>query len=152
MVEKLFPDTFLKNYNWAYLWISSLKFHTVCFYCVPSWGLLKYIESKLQTTWFYLISSVFWKTGLELASLPHFCMIFEEKYFSCYILLTDQISLSGCINFVRYWTVRVLQLFFNQVVTPLILKLTLCFQLTRFFYRAKKSRQKFKYLDIEKSS
>ena len=27
---------------------------------------------------------------------------FEEKYFSCYILLPDQISLSGCLYFVRY--------------------------------------------------
>ena len=30
-------------------------------------------------------------------------MIFEEKYFSCYILLLDQISLSGCLNFKKYW-------------------------------------------------
>ena len=28
-----------------------------------------------------------------------YCMIFEEKYFSCYILLTDQISLSGFLFF-----------------------------------------------------
>ena len=33
------------------------------------------------------------------------CMIFEEKYFSGYILLTDQISLSGCLYFVRYWAI-----------------------------------------------
>ena len=31
-----------------------------------------------------------------------FRMIFEEKYFSGYILLTDQIPLSGCLCFVRY--------------------------------------------------
>ena len=30
-----------------------------------------------------------------------FCIIFEEKYFSCYILLIDQISLSVCLYFVR---------------------------------------------------
>ena len=35
-VEKLFPDSFLKNQNWAYLWINCLKFYTVCFYCMPS--------------------------------------------------------------------------------------------------------------------
>ena len=28
------------------------------------------------------------KKGLELVSLPHFCMIFEERYFSCCILLS----------------------------------------------------------------
>ena len=30
MVEKLFPESFLKNQNSAYLWISSLKF--VCLF------------------------------------------------------------------------------------------------------------------------
>ena len=35
-------------------------------------------------------------------------MIFEEKYFSCYTLLTNQISLSGCFYFVKYWTICVL--------------------------------------------
>ena len=36
--------------------------------------------------------------------LPHhiFCMIFREKYFSCYILLTEQISLYSCLYFLRY--------------------------------------------------
>ena len=32
---------------------------------------------------------------LELVSLPHFSIIFEEKYIFFYILLIDQISLSG---------------------------------------------------------
>ena len=47
-VEKLFPDLFLKNQTWAYLWINSLKFYTTCFYCMPSWWLSKYNETKLQ--------------------------------------------------------------------------------------------------------
>ena len=37
---------------------------------------------------------------------PHFEYDFQEKYFSCYILLTDQISLPGCLCFVRYWETR----------------------------------------------
>ena len=44
-----------------------------------------------------------------------FCMIFEEKYFSCYILLTDQMSLSGCLYFVRYWE----YMYFNCLLTRL---------------------------------
>ena len=44
------------------------------------------------------------------------CMIFQEKCFSCYILLTDQISLSDCLYFLRYWALCVLQFFVNQVV------------------------------------
>ena len=71
MVEKLFPDP------WAYLWINTLKFYTVCFYCMPSWGLSKYIETKLQTTYFYLVWWILKKQrALELVSLV------QEKYFS----------------------------------------------------------------------
>ena len=55
VVEKLLPDPFLKDQNWAYLWINSLKFYTVCFYCMSSCELSKFIETKLQTTCFYLI-------------------------------------------------------------------------------------------------
>ena len=36
----------------------------------------------------------FSEKGLGLVSAPHFWMIFQEKCFSYYILLTDQISLS----------------------------------------------------------
>ena len=38
VVEKLVPNPFLKNQNWAYLWINSLKFYTVYLYRMPSWG------------------------------------------------------------------------------------------------------------------
>ena len=46
-----------------------------------------------------------------------------KKNVSCYILLIVQVSLSGCLYFVRYWTISVLQLFVNQVVISWILKL-----------------------------
>ena len=36
---------------------NSLKFYTVCFDCMPSWRLSKYIETKLQTVCLYLILS-----------------------------------------------------------------------------------------------
>ena len=68
-------------------------------------------------------------------------MIFQEKYyFSFYILLTDKISLSDYLYFLKYWATCVLQLFVNQVGRSYILKLT-------FFYITKKSKQKFKYLE-----
>ena len=35
-------------------------------------------------------------------------MIFDENYFSGYILLTDQISLSGYLYFTKYWAICVL--------------------------------------------
>ena len=43
VVSKLVPDPFLKDKNLAYLWISSLKFYTVYFYCM----------SKSRTTKIY---------------------------------------------------------------------------------------------------
>ena len=82
------------------------------------WGLSKYIETKLQITCFHLIlsfvkkSKEVWNQSLCLI----FCIIFEEKYFACYILLIDHISLSVYLYFVRYWEICVLQLFVNQVV------------------------------------
>ena len=48
---------------------------------------------------------------------PIFCMVFQEKYLSYYILLTDQIPLSGCFYIIGYWIICVLQLFVNQIVT-----------------------------------
>ena len=36
--KKLVPDQFWKIQNCVYLWINSLKFHPVCFYCMSkSW-------------------------------------------------------------------------------------------------------------------
>ena len=59
-------------------------------------------------------------------------MIFQEKCSSCYILLTDQISLRDRIYVSRYWAIYVLQLFVNQAVTSENLKLTLSFLPSRF--------------------
>ena len=39
LLEKLFPDPSLKNQNWAYLWINSLIFYTVCCYCMLTGGI-----------------------------------------------------------------------------------------------------------------
>ena len=61
------------------------------------------------------------------------CMSFQQKCFSCYILLTEQISLSNYVYFLRYWTIYVLQLFVSQGVTSKILKLTLSFESSCFY-------------------
>ena len=61
VVEKLFPDPFLKNQNWACVWINILKFYVFCFYCLPRWGLSEVIETQLQITCIYLKWSFFKK-------------------------------------------------------------------------------------------
>ena len=54
MLEKLLPDPFLKNQNWAYFWINILKIYYVCFYCMPSWELLKLLNPRFQLLAFNL--------------------------------------------------------------------------------------------------
>ena len=58
---ELFPDPCLKYKNWAYLWINSVKFLTVCFYCMLIRVLSKYSEIKLRAICFYSRSSFFKK-------------------------------------------------------------------------------------------
>ena len=54
----------------------------------------------------------FLEKGLEIVSKIGFCVwFFKKTYFSCYALLTDQISLPDCLYFLRYWSICVLQLF-----------------------------------------
>ena len=68
--------------------------------------------------------------GLGIVSPARFVYDFSKKYSSCYnsmILLTDQIPLPGCLPFLRYWVICVLQLFVVQAVTSWILKLNLSF-------------------------
>ena len=54
-------------------------------------------------------------------------MIFQQNCSSCYILLIDQISLHGCLYFLRYWAICNNIYIVNQVMTSWILKLTLSF-------------------------
>ena len=59
----------------------------------------------------------FLEKGLGIVSPSHFVYDFAKKYFPSYDLLTDQTSLPDCLYFLRYWSICVLQLFVNQVVT-----------------------------------
>ena len=59
--EETSSNLFLKNQNSAYVRINSLKFYTVCVFCMPSSGLSEDNETKLQTIYFYLIESSFVK-------------------------------------------------------------------------------------------
>ena len=44
-----------------------------------------------------------------------YCMVFEEKYISRYILLTNQISLFDWFYLLRYWAICVLKIFFPSL-------------------------------------
>ena len=57
----------------------------------------------------------FLEKGLGIVFPAHFVYDFSRKMLLIYILLTDQILLSDCLCFLRYWAICVLQLFVSHV-------------------------------------
>ena len=113
-ILRLFP----KNQNWAYLWINSLKYYTVLQYYKVLYLVIVYqivgYRKILKVPWRSLVftsEKTFLKNKKEVWNYSPcliFCIFFKEKYFPCYILLTDQIPLIGCLYFMRYWAICVL--------------------------------------------
>ena len=64
-------------------------------------------------------------------------MIFQEKSFSCYNLLTGQIAMSDFFYFLRHWAICVWKLFVSHIETSYILKLPLSVLSSHFFTRPK---------------
>ena len=59
--------------------------------------------------------------GFEsVASPSHFVMIFREKNFSFYILLTDEISSCDSLCFLRYWRSRLKGFHWSKEVTTFL--------------------------------
>ena len=79
------------GYNFNIFWQPS-TWHTINTNCVK----LQTIESVICSIW------IFQKRILEQFFCNILCIIFQEKYFSCYILLADQISLPVFLYLVRY--------------------------------------------------
>ena len=140
------PDPFLKNQSWAFLWINSLNVYTFFFYCMTNWGLSKYIETKLQAACYYLTfikSSYKTRRGLKLVSLPQFLDDFWRKIF----LLLYSISWQNfifCLALLRG---------ILGIMCITIIHLPVCDVISfssLYFYMAKNSRQKFKYLKNKK--
>ena len=88
LIEKPFPGPFLKNQNFAYLWINKVKLYIFCFNCLPSWGLSKVRLSKLSCIPFAFISSkAFLKNEKRFATSLHasFSAWFLKKHISVVI-------------------------------------------------------------------
>ena len=102
-MEELVRVPFLENPNWGYLWINSPKVHTICFYCIPGWTLSNILTLRCSPLSYTSYKADFKsKKFPELVSLPHFLYFFKENCISKYSI--DQISLSGCLYFVKYGT------------------------------------------------
>ena len=74
--------------------------------------------------------------GLGLVSPPHAVYDISKKCFSCYVLLTGQISLSDFLYFSIHWALCVLQLLINMTVTKF--EINLIFLVKPFCYMTKK--------------
>ena len=106
MVEKLLSYLFLKNQIEHIYGSTVWNFINFVFIVCPSGGQRKYIEIRVLTTCFYFTYRK-QKEDWNLSPCLIFYIIFQEKFFPCYNILTDQISLSDCLYFLRYWVVCV---------------------------------------------
>ena len=72
---------------------------------------LAYNKNKLYKTLGYwsrdMLNFGFLEKGLGIVSAPIFVYDFSRKIFIVCIVLTDQISLSACLYFLRYWAICV---------------------------------------------
>ena len=105
---------YFKIYD-ATAWLTNTVMHTL-----PNTS-----RSKFGQLIKYNMRSIFLKNqtqnmGEKLVPCFFFCIIVEGKYFSWYILSIDQVSLSGCLYFVRYWEICVLQLLVNQAMNEVM--------------------------------
>ena len=75
-------------------------------------------------------------------------MIFQEKFFSCYILLADQISVCGCLDILGYMCIAIISCPVCDVIN---FEINHNFLVKPFFYITKKSGQKCNYLKNEKN-
>ena len=64
-----------------------------------------------------MLNLYFLQNGLAIVSPSHFVHDFLRKMLIMLYSVKDQISLSNCLYFLRYWAICVLQLFVNQAVT-----------------------------------
>ena len=81
MVEKLVLDLYIKNQNWAYLWLNNRKLYL--FIVCPSRGLPKYVKKLRCWALAFTLNKAFLKTkgDLELFFQPHFLHDFWKKIF-----------------------------------------------------------------------
>ena len=139
--------------NWLINTLISKQF-AVWFHYISITLKLAYNKNKPHKALGYWSSDIlhfyFLEKGLEIIFQPHIVYYFSKKCFSCYILLTDQISLFDCLYFLS-WLICVFHLFVNQAVTSWILKLILSFYSSRFYTWPKSQEKNFNILRTKRA-
>ena len=77
-------------------------------------------------------------------------MIFQEKWFTCCILLTEQLSLSDCLYFSRSLAIYKFTMNCKPGCDVIRFEIKIIFQIKLFCYMTKKPWQKFNYLENKK--
>ena len=133
--KKLVPHTFLKNQNWAYLWINSIKFYEVCFCCVQAMGWQNTLKLKCRPLAFTL-NKACWesKTRSRTSLSASFSEWFSKKIFLtlCSINWPLTVSLYEYVYFLKCQRIFFLQIFVNEIVTSWNFTLMLAFLSGRF--------------------
>ena len=101
---ELVPDPFPKNQKWAYFWINSLKFYTVCFYFISKSRTTKIYRAEIADRKLLLHIKLFLtnKKRFETSFPAPFSAWFWKINFS-HLLFSNQIWLPYCLYFLRYW-------------------------------------------------
>ena len=113
VMEKLFPDSFLKNQNWAYLWINSfIQFVFIDCQVEDYQRLLKLSWRPLSFAHIKLFLNEQTKKTIKCLELvfllPHFCMIFKETNISLLYSITRSNFTVWLPLFMRYWSICIL--------------------------------------------
>ena len=149
---KASPRPFMKNQNWAYLWINSRNVIKFDFIVYSSQGLPKYIKTNVLTTCICLIYKAFSKekkrSGTCLPTL--FFAWFSRKIFLTLYFINWP-------NFIG-WFPLLLEIFnmciliiYCSLFDVMNFEMHLTFAIKPFFYITKKSGQKCKYLKNQKN-
>ena len=82
LVDKLFPDPFQKNQNWAYLWINIVKFYMFFFFVCQAEDYRKWLKLSCRPLAFPSYKA-FLKNNKRcgISPLPHFLYDFWRKMF-----------------------------------------------------------------------
>ena len=85
---------------------------------LSSWHIIKNLYRTLGYWFRDMLNFYFLEKSLGKFLHHILCIIFQGKCFSCYILLTDQMSLPDWFYFLKYWAIFVLQLFAFRLRHP----------------------------------
>ena len=80
-MEKLVPDPFFKNQNWAFIRINSQQFYTVCFYYIVYWQNILKLRCKPLAFTSYKAVLKNKKRSENSPHLPYFLHDFWRKIF-----------------------------------------------------------------------